>query len=222
MEDPKVVIAKRAARFLKDGDVVNLGIGMPEMVANYLPEGVNVVFHSENGIMGMSEAAEDGEENHNHSNAGGKYVTVIPGAMFFDSATSFGLIRGGHVNVAILGALQVDEEGSLSSHIIPGKMVPGMGGAMDLVSGSDNVIVITTHTDKKGNPKILKKNNLPLTAYNRVKWIITELAVIEYTPEGLVLREVNRESSIDEVVSKTEAKLIIPETVGSLDRKSVV
>ena len=135
--------------------------------------------------------------------------------MFFDSATSFGLIRGGHVNVAILGALQVDEEGSLSSHIIPGKMVPGMGGAMDLVSGSDNVIVITTHTDKKGNPKILKKNNLPLTAYNRVKWIITELAVIEYTPEGLVLREVNRESSIDEVVSKTEAKLIIPETVGS-------
>ena len=215
MEDPKVVIAKRAARFLKDGDVVNLGIGMPEMVANYLPEGVNVVFHSENGIIGMSEAAEDGEENHNHSNAGGKYVTVIPGAMFFDSATSFGLIRGGHVNVAILGALQVDEEGSLSSHIIPGKMVPGMGGAMDLVSGSDNVIVITTHTDKKGNPKILKKNNLPLTAYNRVKWIITELAVIEYTPEGLVLREVNRESSIDEVVSKTEATLIIPETVGS-------
>ena len=215
MEDPKVVIAKRAARFLKDGDVVNLGIGMPEMVANYLPEGVNVVFHSENGIIGMSEAAEDGEENHNHSNAGGKYVTVIPGAMFFDSATSFGLIRGGHVNVAILGALQVDEEGSLSSHIIPGKMVPGMGGAMDLVSGSDNVIVITTHTDKKGNPKILKKNNLPLTAYNRVKWIITELAVIEYTPEGLVLREVNRESSIDEVVSKTEAQLIIPETVGS-------
>ena len=150
MEDPKVVIAKRAARFLKDGDVVNLGIGMPEMVANYLPEGVNVVFHSENGIIGMSEAAE----NHNHSNAGGKYVTVIPGAMFFDSATSFGLIRGGHVNVAILGALQVDEEGSLSSHIIPGKMVPGMGGAMDLVSGSDNVIVITTHTDKKGNPLI--------------------------------------------------------------------
>ena len=135
--------------------MVNLGIGMPEMVANYLPEGVNVVFHSENGIIGMSEAAEDGEENHNHSNAGGKYVTVIPGAMFFDSATSF------------------------------------------------------------GNPKILKKNNLPLTAYNRVKWIITELAVIEYTPEGLVLREVNRESSIDEVVSKTEAKLIIPETVGS-------
>lgn len=215
MEDPKVVIAKRAARFLEDGDVVNLGIGMPEMVANYLPEGVNVVFHSENGIMGMSEAAADGEENHNHSNAGGKYVTVIPGAMFFDSATSFGLIRGGHVNVTILGALQVDEEGSLSSHIIPGKMVPGMGGAMDLVSGTENVIVITTHTDKKGNPKILKKNTLPLTAYKRVKWIITELAVIESTPEGLVLREVNQESSIDEVVSKTEARLIIPETVGS-------
>lgn len=215
MEDPKVVIAKRAARFLKDGDVVNLGIGMPEMVANYLPEGVNVVFHSENGIMGMSEAATEENEDRDCSNAGGKYVTVIPGAMFFDSATSFGLIRGGHVNAAILGALQVDEEGSLSSHIIPGKMVPGMGGAMDLVSGSDNVIVITTHTDKKGGPKILKKNTLPLTAYKRVKWIITELAVIESTPEGLVLREVNEASSVDEVVSKTEASLIIPETVGT-------
>lgn len=215
MEDPKVVIAKRAARFLKDGDVVNLGIGMPEMVANYLPESTNVVFHSENGIMGMSEAAEEGAENHNHSNAGGKYVTVIPGAMFFDSATSFGLIRGGHVDVTILGALQVDEEGSLSSHIIPGKMVPGMGGAMDLVSGTENVIVITTHTDKKGGAKILKKNTLPLTAYKRVKWIITELAVIECTPEGLVLREVNENSSVDEVVAKTEAALIIPETVGT-------
>jgi len=215
MEDAKVVISKRAARFLNDGDVVNLGIGMPEMVANYLPEGVNIIFQSENGIMGMSSAATAENEDTNRSNAGGKYVTVIPGASFFDSATSFGLIRGGHVDATILGALQVDEEGSLASHIIPGKLVPGMGGAMDLVAGAENVIVITTHTDKKGGAKILKKCNLPLTAYKRVKWIITELAVIESTAEGLVLREVNAESSVEEVVAKTEATLIIPENVAT-------
>lgn len=215
MEDAKIVISKRAARFLNDGDVVNLGIGMPEMVANYLPEGVNIIFQSENGIMGMGAAATAENEDTNRSNAGGKYVTVIPGASFFDSATSFGLIRGGHVDATILGALQVDEEGSLASHIIPGKLVPGMGGAMDLVAGAENVIVITTHTDKKGGAKILKKCSLPLTAYKRVKWIITELAVIESTSEGLVLREVNAESSVEEVVSKTEAKLIIPENVAT-------
>ena len=215
MEDAKIVISKRAARFLNDGDVVNLGIGMPEMVANYLPEGVNIIFQSENGIMGMSSAATAENEDTNRSNAGGKYVTVIPGASFFDSATSFGLIRGGHVDATILGALQVDEEGSLASHIIPGKLVPGMGGAMDLVAGAENVIVITTHTDKKGGAKILKKCSLPLTAYKRVKWIITELAVIESTAEGLVLREVNAESSVEEVVAKTEAKLIVPENVAT-------
>ena len=215
MEDAKVVISKRAARFLKDGDVVNLGIGMPEMVAHYLPEDVHVIFQSENGIMGMSSAATAENEDTNRSNAGGKYVTVIPGASFFDSSVSFGLIRGGHVDATVLGALQVDEEGSLASHIIPGKLVPGMGGAMDLVAGAENVIVITTHTDKKGGAKILKKCTLPLTAYKRVKWIITELAVIESTAEGLVLREVNAESSVEEVVAKTEAKLIIPENVAT-------
>ena len=211
--DAKVVIAQRAAKFLKDGDVVNLGIGMPEMVANYLPEDVSIVFQSENGIMGMSSAAV--EDDLNVSNAGGKYVTVIPGAMFFDSATSFGLIRGGHVDATILGALQVDEEGSLASHIIPGKMVPGMGGAMDLVAGAENVIVITTHTAKGDAPKILHKCKLPLTAYKRVNWIITELAVIEVTPEGLVLREVNAETTVERVQELTEAKLIIPEVVGT-------
>ena len=211
--DAKVVIAQRAAKFLKDGDVVNLGIGMPEMVANYLPEDVNIVFQSENGIMGMSSAAV--EDDLNVSNAGGKYVTVIPGAMFFDSATSFGLIRGGHVDATILGALQVDENGSLASHIIPGKMVPGMGGAMDLVAGAENVIVITTHTAKGDAPKILHKCNLPLTAYKRVNWIITELAVIEVTAEGLVLREINSETTVERVQELTEAKLIIPEVVGT-------
>ena len=211
--DAKVVIAQRAAKFLKDGDVVNLGIGMPEMVANYLPEDVSIVFQSENGIMGMSSAAV--EDDLNVSNAGGKYVTVIPGAMFFDSATSFGLIRGGHVDATILGALLVDEDGSLASHIIPGKMVPGMGGAMDLVAGAENVIVITTHTAKGDAPKILHKCNLPLTAYKRVNWIITELAVIEVTAEGLVLREVNAETTVERVQELTEAKLIIPEVVGT-------
>ena len=213
--DAKVVIAQRAAKFLKDGDVVNLGIGMPEMVANYLPEDVHVIFQSENGIMGMSSAATAETEDINRSNAGGKYVTVIPGAMFFDSATSFGLIRGGHVDATILGALQVDEDGSLASHIIPGKMVPGMGGAMDLVAGAENVIVITTHTAKGDAPKILHKCNLPLTAYKRVNWIITELAVIEVTAEGLVLREVNAETTVERVQELTEAKLIIPEVVGT-------
>ena len=213
MEDAKIVISKRAARFLNDGDVVNLGIGMPEMVANYLPEDVNIVFQSENGIMGMSSAAV--QDDLNVSNAGGKYVTVIPGAMFFDSATSFGLIRGGHVDATILGALQVDENGSLASHIIPGKMVPGMGGAMDLVAGAENVIVITTHTAKGDAPKILHKCNLPLTAYKRVNWIITELAVIEVTAEGLVLREINAETTVERVQELTEANLIIPEVVGT-------
>ena len=213
MEDAKVVISKRAARFLNDGDVVNLGIGMPEMVANYLPEDVSIVFQSENGIMGMSSAAV--QDDLNVSNAGGKYVTVIPGAMFFDSATSFGLIRGGHVDATILGALQVDESGSLASHIIPGKMVPGMGGAMDLVAGAENVIVITTHTAKGDAPKILHKCNLPLTAYKRVNWIITELAVIEVTAEGLVLREINAETTVERVQELTEANLIIPEVVGT-------
>ena len=211
--DAKVVIAQRAAKFLKDGDVVNLGIGMPEMVANYMPEDVSIVFQSENGLMGMSSAAV--VDDLNVSNAGGKYVTVTPGAMFFDSATSFGLIRGGHVDATILGALQVDENGSLASHIIPGKMVPGMGGAMDLVAGAENVIVITTHTAKGDAPKILHKCNLPLTAYKRVNWIITELAVIEVTPEGLVLREVNAETTVERVQELTEAKLIIPEVVGT-------
>ena len=146
MADVKTIIAQRAARFLKDGDVVNLGIGMPELVANFLPEDVEVVFQAENGIMGMGAVATDENEDVNVSNAGGKYVTTIPGAMFFDSSFSFGLIRGGHVDATILGCLQVDQEGSLASHIIPGKMVPGMGGAMDLVSGAENVIAVSyTH-----------------------------------------------------------------------------
>ena len=206
MEDAKVVISKRAARFLNDGDVVNLGIGMPEMVANYLPEDVHVIFQSENGIMGMSSAADPANEDTNVSNAGGKYVTVIPGAMFFDSATSFGLIRGGHVDATILGGLEVDEEGSLSNWIIPGKKMPGMGGAMDLLVGAKNVIVAMEHT-AKGNPKILKKCKLPYTAVHCVTKIITEMCVIECTEDGLLLTEYNPEFTVEQIQAATEATL---------------
>lgn len=208
MEDAKVIISKRAARFLHDGDVINLGIGMPEMVANYLPEGINVVFQSENGIMGMGPAATDENEDTNISNAGSKYVTVIPGAMFFDSATSFGLIRGGHVNATVLGALQVDEKGNLANWIIPGKMVPGMGGAMDLCAGAKKVIVTMEHT-QKGAPKILKECTLPLTTQTCVTKIITEMCVIDVTDEGLELVEINPEFTVEQVQAATEATLIV-------------
>ena len=211
----KSFIAARVAKELKDGDVVNLGIGIPTMVPGFLPEGVRVTLHAENGIIGAGVVTDENRDPIHVVDAGGQPAAASAMGCFIDSATSFGLVRGGHVDATILGCLQVDQEGSLASHIIPGKMVPGMGGAMDLVSGAENVIVITTHTDKKGGPKILEKCTLPLTAYKRVKWVITELAVIQSTPEGLVLREVNAESSIEEVVAKTGAKLIIPETVGT-------
>ena len=211
----KGFIAARVAKELKDGDVVNLGIGLPTLVPAYLPEGVHVTLQSENGIIGTGSVNDENRDPIHVVDAGGSPSAVSAMGCFIDSATSFGLIRGGHVDATVLGALQVDEEGSLASHIIPGKLVPGMGGAMDLVAGAENVIVITTHTDKKGGAKILKKCTLPLTAYKRVKWIITELAVIESTAEGLVLREVNAESSVEEVVAKTEAKLIIPENVAT-------
>lgn len=211
--DAKDIIAKRAAQFLEDGDVVNLGIGLPEKLVNFLPQGIEIFTQAENGIMVMGPVPKAGEEDKYIKNAGGNYVTVLPGASFFDSAVSFGLIRGGHVQKTVLGALQVDEEGSLASHIIPGKLVPGMGGAMDLVAGAKTVIVTTTHTSKD-SPKILKKCSLPLTAYRRVHWIVTELAVIQVTDKGLVLRERHADTTVDDIVSKTEAALIIPETVG--------
>jgi 3-oxoacid CoA-transferase, B subunit len=215
MLDPKVIIAQRAAKEIKDGDVVNLGIGLPTMLGDYMAPGIDVTFQAENGILGMDKIATPENRDKDVVNAGGVNVTVRPGAMFFDSATSFGIIRGGHVDVTVLGALEVDEEGSLASHIIPGKMVPGMGGAMDLVAGARKVIIVTTHTAKGDSLKILKKCSLPLTAYRKVSMIITELAVIEVTNEGLILREVQKESSVEEVVAKTGAKLIIPEQVGS-------
>ncbi|MDD3832183.1 MAG: 3-oxoacid CoA-transferase subunit B [Clostridia bacterium] len=212
--DAKEIIARRAAKEIQDGDVVNLGIGMPTLIADYISPDIDIVLQSENGILGMGKLAEEHQKDKNIVNAGATHVTVNKGAVFFDTATSFGIIRGGHVDVTFLGALQVDEQGSLASHIIPNKLVPGMGGAMDLVAGAKKVIVVTTHT-AKDSPKILKQCTLPLTAYKKVKMIITELAVIECTSEGLLLKEINKDTTIEEVVAKTDAHLIIPNTVAT-------
>lgn len=208
----KELIARRVAQELKDGYLVNLGIGIPTLVANYIPAGVHVYFQSENGIIGMGPVPQEGMENPDLTNAGGQYVTALPGAMAFDSAMSFGIIRGGHLDVTVLGGLQVDEKGMLANWTIPGKKVPGMGGAMDLVTGAKRVIVSMTHT-AKGNPKIVKKCNLPLTSIRPVDLIVTDLAVIEPTEEGLVLKEVAPGVSVEEVLKQTEAKLIVPDTV---------
>ncbi|GLC30411.1 CoA transferase subunit B [Clostridium omnivorum] len=212
----KQIIAKRVAQELRDGQLVNLGIGLPTMVANYVPEGMSVTFQSENGMVGMGPASEAGEEDVDITNAGGQYVTILPHGAYFDSSVSFALIRGGHVDITVLGALEVDQEGNLANWIIPGKMVPGMGGAMDLVTGAKRVIVAMQHTGK-GEPKILKKCKLPLTAKAEVDLIVTELCVLEVTKEGLVLREINKDTTIDEVKSVTEADLIIPEQIKVMD-----
>lgn len=201
-------IARRAALELKDGDVVNLGIGLPTMIPNFLPEGVHVTLQSENGVMGMGPAPAEGQEDKDFINAGGGYITVIPEASSFDSATSFGIIRGGHVDATFLGAFQVDEKGNLANWIIPGRLTPGMGGAMDLIVGAKKVILAIEHT-QKGNPKILKQCTLPLTAAGQVNMIITEMGVIEVTDNGLVLTELHPEFTVEQVIAATEANLTI-------------
>lgn len=208
MGDIKARIAGRVAGELKDGDVVNLGIGLPTMVANYLPEGVDIILQSENGIMGMGSAALPGSEDVDVINAGAQYVTVNPGAMFFDSATSFGIIRGGHVDATVLGALQVDKHGNLANWIVPGKMVPGMGGAMDLVVGAKKVIIAMQHT-QKGEHKILDECSLPYTAIHVVNMIITEMGVMEISEEGLVLKELHPDYTLEEIQAATGTKLLI-------------
>jgi acetate CoA/acetoacetate CoA-transferase beta subunit len=208
MADIKEIIAARAAKELKDGDVVNLGIGLPTMVVNFLPPELEIWFQSENGMMGMGPTPEKDKVNVDIVNAGGAPVTAKPGAVFFDSSISFGIIRGGHVDVSVLGALEVDEKGNLANWIVPGKMVSGMGGAMDLVIGARKVIVAMTHTHK-GFPKIFKKCALPLTAVGVVDMIITEMGVMEVTPEGLVLTELHPGFTKEQVQEATEAKLII-------------
>lgn len=206
MADLKTRIAKRVAMELKDGDVVNLGIGLPTMVADNLPEGVNIILQSENGIMGMGPSPETPDVD--VVNAGAQYVTINEGGMFFDSATSFGIIRGGHVDATILGALEVDKHGNLSNWIIPGKMVPGMGGAMDLVVGAKKVIVAMLHT-QKGKHKILDECKLPYTAIKCVDMIITEMGVMEITEDGVLLTELHPDFTLDEIKEATGCELIV-------------
>jgi acetate CoA/acetoacetate CoA-transferase beta subunit len=215
-EQAKVIIAKRIGQELQDGQLVNLGIGLPTLVANYIPPGVEVVFQAENGMVGMGPIPAPGQEDPDITNAGGQCVTILPGGAFFDSLTSFSLIRGGHVDITVLGTLEVDQEGNLANWIIPGKKVPGMGGAMDLVTGAKKVIVATLHTEK-GRPKILKKCRLPLTAKGEVNMIVTELAVIDVRPGGLVLREIHPGTTVEEVRSLTEAELFLSEHFKTMD-----
>lgn len=205
--DAKTIIAKRVAQEFKDGDVVNLGIGIPTLAADFLPAGVSVTLQSENGFVGLAPLA--GEANPDLVNAGGKAVSIIPGGAVFDSAMSFAIIRGGHVDVTVLGALEVDQEGNLANWMVPGKLVPGMGGAMDLVSGARKVIVAMEHTAKDGVPKILKKCTLPLTGKGVVNYIITNLCVFKVTMAGLILKETAPGVTVDEVRAKTEAEFLV-------------
>lgn len=208
-------IAKRVAKELEDGFVVNLGIGLPTLVSNYVPDDKDVILQSENGFVGLGPAATEETFDESIANAGGGYVTINTGGAFFDSALSFGIIRGGHVDLTVLGALQVDEKGNIANYMIPGKMVPGMGGAMDLISGAKKVIVAMEHTNK-GAHKILKECNLPLTAKHQVDMIITEMAVMKVTDQGIELVELNPAYTLAQVQAATEAKLIVPQNISAM------
>nr|WP_315197673.1 CoA transferase subunit B [uncultured Flavobacterium sp.] len=205
----KIGIAKRIAQELKDRYFVNLGIGIPTLVANYIPKGIDVEFQSENGVLGMGPFPFEGDEDADIINAGKQTITTLPGASFFDSATSFGMIRGQHVDLTILGAMEVSENGDIANWKIPGKMVKGMGGAMDLVASAENIIVAMMHVNKAGESKILKKCTLPLTGVGCVKKVVTELAVLEITAQGFKLLERAPGVTVEHIISSTEANLII-------------
>ncbi|MGH8003118.1 MAG: CoA transferase subunit B [Limisphaerales bacterium] len=207
-ESSKERIVQRASRELKNGFYVNLGIGMPTLVANYIPEGMEVVLQSENGLLGIGPFPFEGEEEPDLINAGKQTITETPGASYFSSADSFAMIRGGHVDLTILGAMEVDEEGNLANWMIPGKMVKGMGGAMDLVAGAKRVVVTMQHSSKDGSSKVLKKCTLPLTGKKVVHRIITDLAVMDVMSDGLLLLETMKGVSVEDVKKATEAKLI--------------
>lgn len=212
-EQCREVIARRVAQEMHEGNVITLGIGLPTEVANYIPDDIHVIFQSENGMLGLGERDYDAPGNAKVTNAGGMPVTTRPGAVFFDSTMSFTIIRGGHVDATVLGALQVDSHGNLANWMIPGAFVPGMGGAMDLVVGAKKVIIAMEHTTNKGEPRIVKECNIPLTAQGEVDMIVTERCVIEVTKDGLVLKEINPHFSVEEIIHSTEAELIIPSNI---------
>lgn len=210
---PKELIIRRVAKEFKNNDIVNLGIGMPTMATDYIPDNISIIVQAEHGFIGMGPKPKEGEENWDIVDAGGKPKTILPGGAFFDSSMSFAMIRGGHVDKTVLGALQVDQHGNLANWTIPGKLMPGMGGAMDLVVGAKTVIIAMEHTTKEGESKILKECSFPLTACNEVDLIITNMAVIDVLPEGLVLREIAPGLTIEDVIKATEADLIISDNL---------